>query len=250
MGNRGKTIERAQARELRAEGWTMPDIAAELGVSRGSVSAWTRDIPVVVRRRASPRLPNALQQAKASEIEELLAAGRARIGELSGRDLLIAGAALYAGEGDKTDGSVGFANSDPRMIALFCHWLRTTFDIDERRLRVRLYLHEGLDIDKAQAYWSMLTSIPLTQFTAPYRAVPDATIRHNKHRFGCPKVRYHCSSTHRAIIGLVEALLTSTSHSGVAQSAEHRTVNAQVLGSSPSPGATSPQQLRSPSPGQ
>ncbi|MCU1378706.1 MAG: hypothetical protein JWN29_1689, partial [Acidimicrobiales bacterium] len=58
----------------------MPDIAAELGVSRGSVSTWTRDIEVVVSRRASPRRPNALQRTKAAEIEALLADGRNRIG--------------------------------------------------------------------------------------------------------------------------------------------------------------------------
>ncbi|MCU1485510.1 MAG: putative ATPase subunit of terminase (gpP-like), partial [Actinomycetia bacterium] len=80
MGNRGKVAERERARALRADGWTMPDIGAELGVSRGSVSAWTRDIPVVVRRRTSPRAPNALQRAKAAEVERLLAEGRERIG--------------------------------------------------------------------------------------------------------------------------------------------------------------------------
>ena len=46
----------------------------------------------------------------------------------SERDLFVAGIALYAGEGRKTDGGVGFANSDPRMIALFLPWLRTFFD--------------------------------------------------------------------------------------------------------------------------
>ena len=127
----------------------MPDIAAELGVSRGSVSIWTRDVPFEPqpRRRARNREPNALQRAKAAEIERLLADGRERIGNLTDRDLLIAGAALYAGEGDKGDGSVGFANSDPAMITLFLQWFRRFFEPDDRRLRVRLYLHEGLDLE-------------------------------------------------------------------------------------------------------
>jgi hypothetical protein len=211
VGYRGKLAERAKARELRAAGWTMPDIAAELGVSRGSVSAWTRDIEVVVHRRASPRAPNRLQRAKAAEVEAGLAAGRQRIGELSDRDLLVAGTALYAGEGAKTDGSVRFANSDPRMVAMFCTWLRTCFSIDEARLRVRLYLHEGLDLDAAESFWAELTGIPRAQFTAPYRAAPDPSIRRSKHPMGCPSVVYSCSRTHRAIMGLVHALLPSTS---------------------------------------
>ena len=42
MGYRGKLAEQERARTLRAEGWTMPEIASHLGVSKGSVSLWTR----------------------------------------------------------------------------------------------------------------------------------------------------------------------------------------------------------------
>jgi hypothetical protein len=214
MGYRGKVVEQARARELRALGWTMPDIAVELGVSRGSVSLWTRDVPFEPRPRARARRrgPNALQRAKHAEIERLLLEGRQRIGDLFDRDLLIAGTALYAGEGDKTDGSVGFTNTDPRMMALFLRWLRAFFGPEEPRLRVRLYLHDGLDLDAANQFWSEVMSIPLAQFSAPYRAVPDPSIRRAKHPMGCAKVRYHCSTTYRSIMGLVEALLPSTSH--------------------------------------
>jgi hypothetical protein len=31
----------------------------------------------------------------------------------------------------KTDAEVRFSNSDPRMIGLFCVWLRRFFDVDE-----------------------------------------------------------------------------------------------------------------------
>jgi hypothetical protein len=83
----------------------------------------------------------------------------------------MAGVMLYAGEGAKRDGNLLLANSDPRMISLFCAWLRHFFEIDESRLRVRLYLHQGLDLDAA--------------------------------------VLYGCSRTHRAVMGLVHALLES-----------------------------------------
>ena len=135
--------------------------------------------------------------------------GIERLGELSAQAFLAAGAALYAGEGAKTDGSVMFANSDPAMIAFFCRWLRRFFDIDERRLRVGLYLHEGLDLDAARSHWSDVTGIPQTQFTKAYRAVPDPSIRHNKHAHGCARVVYSCVHTHRAVMGLVRALLSS-----------------------------------------
>jgi hypothetical protein len=146
-------------------------------------------------------------------------------------------AQAYAGEGNKTDGTMAFANSDPRMIALFCRWLRHVFDVDESRLRIYLYLHQGLDHDAACEFWSRLTGIPLLQFGRPYRAVADPSIRRSKHPMGCPRVSYSCSKTHRAIMGLVSALLWSDFPSGVAQLAEQRIVNPWVVGSSPTPGA-------------
>lgn len=209
MGYRGKLEEQEEARRLRSSGMTMPDIASRLGVSRSSVSLWTRDVPFAAgARRSLVRAgPNRLQQAKAAEIAATAAEGITRIGPLTDRDLLVAGTALYAGEGSKADGRVKLANSDPKMIQLHLRWLRRFFDIDEERLRVHLYLHEGLDLDEAMRFWSELTDIPLTRFIRPYRARADAGIRHNKHRFGCPSVAYSCSRTHRSVMGLVHALL-------------------------------------------
>ena len=80
------------------------------------------------------------------------------------------------------------------MIRLFCAWLRRFFDVDASRLRVRVYLHQGLDLEVAEAFWSNLTGVPREQFRQAHRAVPDASIRHNKHEHGCAYV-YYCSST-------------------------------------------------------
>jgi hypothetical protein len=210
MGYRGKIAEQERARALRAEAWTLVEIAAELGVSKSSVSLWVRgvDFEPRPRRSARRREPNALQRRKQAEIESLLAEGRDRIGRLSDRDLLIAGTALYAGEGTKVGGEVAFPNTDPRMVLFFCTWLRRFFAVDESRLRVRLYLHQGLDLGAAVDFWSQLTGIPRSQFTKPYRAAADPTIRLSKHQNGCPCVRYTCTRTHRTVMGLVQALLS------------------------------------------
>jgi len=109
---------------------------------------------------------------------------------------------------------VRFTNSDERMVALFCAWLRAVFDVDEHRLRVRLYLHEGLDLDAAVAHWVGVTGIPASQFVSPYRAVPDPSIRHAKHPRGCVSIGYSCAATHRGIMGLVHALLDSAALPG------------------------------------
>lgn len=92
------------------------------------------------------------------------------------------------------------------MLGFFCRWLRHFFDVDEQRLRVALYLHEGLDLEAAISYWSGITRVPPSQFTKPYRAAPDAGISHSKYVHGCAAVRYSCARTHRAIMGLVAAM--------------------------------------------
>ncbi len=181
-------------------------------MSKSSVSIWVRDVPFTPskRRHGPHRRPHAQRVAKLQQIEDLDAARPAPGSVRSSDDaFLIAGVALYAGEGAKRDASVAFANSDPGMIRLHCAWLRHFFDIDEARLRVRVYLHEGLDLEAAETFWSELTAIPRSQFHAPYRAIADPSIRRNKHEYGCATVVYSCTKTHREIMGLVRALLSS-----------------------------------------
>ena len=191
---------------------------------KSSVSLWVRDVPFTPsKRRYGPqRRPHPAHTAKLRQIEDLNALGAQRIGTLGEQAFLVAGVALYAGEGSKRDGLVSFANTDPRMVVFFCAWLRRFFSVDESRLRVNVYLHEGLDLDAAERHWSELTRIPRAQFRAPYRAIADASIRTTKHEFGCVYVRDSCSTTHRSIMRLIRALLSSQALSGVAQLAEQR----------------------------
>lgn len=211
MGYRGKVELQEKARIMRAESRTLLDIATTLGVSKSSVSVWVRDVPIVPgpRQPSVNRRPHPQHLAKLAQIADCNAAGIERIGVMSEEAFLAAGAALYAGEGAKRSGEVKFANTDSEMVVLFCAWLRRFFDIDESRLRVRIYLHEGLDLDAAERFWSEITGVPREQFRSPYRAKADPTIRLTKHQHGCVYVRYACSRTHREIMGLVRALLSS-----------------------------------------
>jgi transcriptional regulator with XRE-family HTH domain len=224
MGYRGKVAEQERARDLRAEGWTYAEICAELGVARSSVSLWVRDVAVDPellegRRRARweagnlavTKRPSRLHLEKLAEIERCREEAAVWLGTMSERDLFVAGIALYAGEGTKGPSKgIGFANTDPAMVAMFLAWLRRFFEVDESRLRLRLYLHQGLDLDAANEFWAAVTGIPVHQFHAPYRAEADPSIRHAKHPMGCVGIVYCCSRSHRMVLGLVEALLSPT----------------------------------------
>lgn len=212
MGYRGKVVERQKARTLRAEAWTLQEIADEVGASRGTVSVWVRDVDFEPKPRSRARKlgPNKLERAKAAEIEGFRRSGIAEIGSLTDREFLMAGLALYAGDGAKSGGSVKFANSNPELIRLFCRWFRRFFDVDETRLRVRLYLHADLDLLAAVTHWADVTGIPATQFNRTYRAVVHETMRTNRHIYGCCHVAYNSTTEMRRLIGLMQALVSSS----------------------------------------
>lgn len=170
MGNGGKHIERHRARELRAEAWTLQEIADELGVSKGSVSVWVRDVEFVPKPRNrghASHEPHPLHVRKLAEIERCRVEADALIGRLSSRDLTMFCLALYAGEGSKTEGAVKIANTNPTLSRVFLAWLRDVFDIDETRLRVTLYLHRDLDLEQANEFWSAALSVPMRSSPSP-----------------------------------------------------------------------------------
>lgn len=209
MGYRGKVEERQRARELRAQSWTLQEIATELGVSKASVSTWVRDVEFEPRPRnrghpAGPKHP--MRVKKEAERERCRVEAERWADELSERDLEMFALGLYAGEGSKTDGEVAMANTNPAYLRIFLRWLRMRFDLDERRLRAILYLHEGLDIEAATMSWSQLLGIPVDQFTKPYRAVADSSIRSRKHVHGCATARYSSTLVHRRVMAMITAI--------------------------------------------
>ncbi len=217
MGYDGKYVEREKARELRAQAWTLVEIASELGVSKASVSVWVRDVEFIARPKnrghpAGPRHPMRLK--KDAEIERCRLEALDVIGPVSERDRLMYALALYAGEGGKRDDKILFANNDPDLIRIFLGWLRHQFEIDESRLRMRLYLHADLDLQAALAFWSEATRIPIAQFQKPYRAVADHSIRSNRHLNGCAGVVYSSKLVHRRVMAMIAAVTSSLVNPG------------------------------------
>ncbi len=213
MGNGGKFEERARARLLRAEAWTLAEIATELDVAKSSVSRWVRDVPFEPRPRnrgASGHAPHPGAIARAEHEEACKTAGIERFASLSDDAFFAAGVALYVGEGSKTNGTVSLANTNADVIAFFCRWLRESFAIDETRLRGQLYLHDMLPLQPAHDHWSAVSGIPQSQFVKPYRSKPSGGRMRAKHQFGCFTVRYASRSLAREVLGLCSGLLYSS----------------------------------------
>jgi hypothetical protein len=146
--------------------------------------------------------------AKLAEIEECNRRGIERVGVLSEEAFLVAGAALYAGEGAKRDGKVNFANTNPEMMRFSARGCVVSSGSTSHDCACASTSTRG------SISMPLKTSGPMSQVSRARSSIvrtakPDESIRHAKHEYGCGYVDYHCSRTHREIMGLVRALLTS-----------------------------------------
>lgn len=171
------------ARQLRRKGLGIKTIGHKLDVSPSTISLWCRDIKLSTeqlmeldRRSHDPfygrRLHNIENQKnkKIQTIEKFRKLGIKQIGNISKRELFIAGVALYWAEGFKKDKRLGFANSDPEMIKVFLLWLKKCCNVpvSSIRLRVGLNISHKYRINEVEEYWSKITEINKTQFQKPF----------------------------------------------------------------------------------
>ncbi|HEY2505786.1 MAG TPA: hypothetical protein VGI58_04680 [Streptosporangiaceae bacterium] len=224
---RAKDDLHEKARELRARGWTYAEITAKLGVSKGSVSLWVRDMPGVgrssypeqVRSAANARTTyHAAESLRREARRQAISNGAAReIGLLTGRELLIAGAIAYWCEGAKNkpyrnDNSVAFINSDPKMILFFLKFL-TAAGVTSDRITCRLSIHERADVAAAEQFWRDVTGLPADQFRRPtLKRHNPKTIRKNTggEYHGCLMVRVLAATDlYRQIEGWASAVMAA-----------------------------------------
>ncbi|MBP9816356.1 helix-turn-helix domain-containing protein [Candidatus Woesebacteria bacterium] len=220
MSHSGKIQLRHKAIELRKKGFSMREIQKQLSVSKSSVSRWVQEIQLtekqILRLYASKKTGSLKGSYIASQnkikikklaIEQSLHDGRKEIGPLSSRDKFIAGVALYFGEGDKTDKSVGFTNGNPQAVSFMCQWLREFCHVTPTKFRANLYIHDNLDEIDAKKFWSKLSSIPISQFTKS-QIVANNPSRYRKSILprGVIRIVVNDISLHRKIMGWISGV--------------------------------------------
>jgi hypothetical protein len=180
---------RARARNLREQGHDYDQIAAELRVSKSSVSLWVRDLPrppglsyQECRRRAAEgvrRYWAVERSVREAEREATRVTAAAQIGRLNDREVLIAGAVAYWCEGSKNKpyrriDRVSFVNSDPALITFFLRFLEVA-RVAPEQLIFRVYVHESADAAAAERFWREVTHAQAGQFRRP-------TLKHHNPR--------------------------------------------------------------------
>ena len=175
---------RKKARALRVEGKSIGAIARELGVSKSTASVWCIDIPLTPEQKKI-LIDNALlaglkgrfggaetnRRKKLDALESCKEWSKGVLGEMSDRDLLIAGTALYWAEGSKKGTKAfNFVNSDPVMIMFMYEWLKRVMKISKEEMMPRLSINEihRPRITAVVKFWSDLLRLPVGQFGNPW----------------------------------------------------------------------------------
>lgn len=184
-----RAIERKKARELRAQGLSLREIAERIECAKSSISDWVRDIPLTSEQIERLELKQDRARAKAvnhpNSPKQVWAKIRNDIIEDTTREippkssifmLKLIGSALYWAEGYKaTVNMVTFTNSDPYMIVLLMKFFREVCEVPEHKFRGSLHIHPHLNKEKARKFWSKITYIPLRQFHKTHFGISRAS---------------------------------------------------------------------------
>jgi transposase len=218
---------RARAVELRAIGWSVNDIAAELGVARSTAWLWVRDMPLdpdserATAKRAHSKLMTDARWARHrverdAAKDAVIASAVAAVGALNDRDVLLLGAAIYWCEGTKSKPwrrieHLQFVNTDPAIVRLFLRFLELS-DVADDRIGFRVSIHESADAASATAWWATVLGVPIESFARPtIKRHISKTNRKNvaENYHGCVVVSVARS---RDIYWRIEGVMAAVSH--------------------------------------
>ncbi len=175
-----KANEKQKAIGMRQEGRSIKEIANLVGVSKGSVSLWVRDVKLsnqkilklkerehggeVVEKRRLSRLRNELNKRNA-----ILNDAKKDIKSISKDDLRLIGSMLYWAEGRKRGRRIlSFSNSDPLTIKVMMKFFKDIFNVEDGKFRGHIHTHSHLNAREAEIYWAEVSGIPLGQFYKTY----------------------------------------------------------------------------------
>ncbi len=163
--------KREAARNLRAQGCSVKEIAQKLAISRASASVWVRDIvltpeQIAYLKQRQGRIEGQHTGARANEQKfreqrrRYQEAGRQKAREQ--RPLHLMGCMLYWAEGSKHKNSTYFVNADPHMMRLFGRFLREELDVtpDEMSIHVHCHTTDPDEIHRMETYWLELLDLP------------------------------------------------------------------------------------------
>lgn len=182
--------------KLRTAGYTYSYIAEKTGLAKSTLSHHLAQIPYVPNKHTIHQSTLAqLQSAKTKHAQKQLRISNVQkeaekeFSRLSKRDIFIAGIALYAGEGSKTQNLVRLVNADSNVVRFFIKWLNQ-LGVTNDHIMLRVHGYPDMNRIEAETYWlqeTRLEKIQLQPMTIDTRANKDRK-RSGVHQYGTAHV--------------------------------------------------------------
>lgn len=180
-----------KARELRTQGLSYKEIGRTLNIPDATIRKWCFHTPG--GKGSSQREIERNEKTRSKLFEK----GKRLVKKLNLNKMSREQARLFAGllywcEGTKYPiaARVNFVNSDEQMMLTFLALLRKGFDINEKKIRVHLQIHDYHDLEELKKHWSRLLGIPKNQFLKPTVTKPTGNRRRSSYRGTCT-LRYY-----------------------------------------------------------
>lgn len=177
-----KTKEKEKAILLRKQGKTYSEILHEVTVSKSTLSLWLRNVGLAKRQKQKLTAKKRAAQARGAKRRNLMRRidtltiyknATKEIGNVTRRELLLIGTALYWAEGSKEKkGRLGqgvdFGNTDPAMINIFLCYLREVLGVDSDQIKFSLYIHQNhkYRLNEVLRFWN--TTLLHSKFEISY----------------------------------------------------------------------------------
>lgn len=221
--------DKFKAYKLRVRGRSYNEISRLLGVPKSTLSGWFADLelPEEATRRLSNRVHTAslrgliarnknqtiLAEARSREMHD---GGKKLINDISKRDLLVIGTALYWAEGYKrplvikgrarTSHRVSLTNSDPDLICIFLQFLRETCEVPNEKITIWIRYFEHQDLAYLLNFWQKRCNIPYNNFRKTLQTVSISSQRkksYNSLPFGVAQISVNSTNLYHKIMGMI-----------------------------------------------
>ncbi len=214
-----------QAIKFRLQGKSYNEIIKILGLkSKGTLSCWFKDIKLTNAAQDKLSKNMALAHKRGilafnverserikKENEDIFLKSVAKVSHINEREMLLIGAALYWGEGYKSNRhpKLSFTNSDREMVVIFMKFIRKILNIDDKRIRTHIHIHPNLNYRKAKVFWSEATGLPISNFRIVDQvSVASAGVRpKNILPFGTLDIRVNSRQEYYRMMGLIKGLI-------------------------------------------
>lgn len=205
---------REKACSLRQEGMSVRVIAEVLGVSKGSISEWVRDIVLseeqLLKLKSNQshygnQVAGSTANKEKSRAKRIAfqQAGRERAREH--RPLHLMGCMLYWAEGAKARNGIYFANSDPHMTVLFMCFLREELNVADENVKLLVHCHstDAAEIQRIEQYWTTLLGLPLSALSKT-QIKKGSNTRKNILENGVCSIRVYSTELAQHIYGAIQ----------------------------------------------